>query len=98
MIAIIICIFILCVISLLFSTLALAVACLVKVPQAMQVSSPEAPEHSTLDEDVPMFEEENPNKRIKKNPPFTPYPDLEDKEEEPFFDETDVNNTSHDLG
>lgn len=39
---------------------------------------------------------ENPNKRIKRNAPFTPFPTPPD-EEEPFFDENDPNNTSHDF-
>lgn len=39
---------------------------------------------------------DNPNKRVKKNKPFTPYPP-ESKTEEPFFDEEDPNNTSHDF-
>lgn len=40
--------------------------------------------------------EENPNKRRVRNEPFTPFPEPP-KEEEPFFDEEDPNNTSHDF-
>lgn len=39
--------------------------------------------------------EVNPNKRIKRNEPFTPFPPPP-KEDVPFFDEEDPNNTAHD--
>lgn len=53
----------------------------------------EAEEFST-----PILKEENPNKRIKDNPPFNPYPkELEDADEDDFFDEEDPNNISHDF-
>lgn len=63
------------------------------------------PERGEVSDKTPEVEEEdddmlleNPNKRIKRNVPFTPFPDSTPKEEEPFFDENDPNNTSHDFG
>lgn len=57
--------------------------------------SPSEEEGVEEDIGIPMMEE-NPNKRIKRNEPFAPFPS-EPKEEEPFFDEDDPNNISHDF-
>jgi hypothetical protein len=63
--------------------------------KTLDTANAESPEESEdMDEEGMM--EENPNKRRLKNAPFAPFPDPP-KEEEPFFDEDDPNNTSHDY-
>lgn len=47
------------------------------------------------DDGEPMIAEVNPNKRVQKNPPFEPFPEVKIEEDKPFFDDEDPNNTSH---